>query len=110
MDGLELRMDERRLNDRWQLVVVDRPAEIRKQARNFVWRRWDEVGAAWVVIVASDPVLNGPHLACDGSVDIPRHQGSMDGIEFRDVHNLLCCSSLDGEFHCVDVGQDVECL
>ena len=57
MDRLELRMGDRRLDDRRQIVTSDEAAEVIEQVRHELGRRRDERRFERVVSIAADPVL-----------------------------------------------------
>jgi len=108
MNGFELGVDERCLDERSEAVIVDRVAEISEQAIN-VLRRWrHEVGAAGVVVVAADPVLLRPNAAGDPVVFRSFNQAPVDGGNFASPKGLNSRSLIDGQTHRVNIGQDFD--
>src|SRR5690349_8312566 len=60
MDRFELRVHQRRLDQRRQEIVVHRGVQIIQKARYFLhWRRY-VIRTAWRVVVPADPVLSSP--------------------------------------------------
>ena len=57
VNGLELRVRDGCLGDRWQRVVVREADEVADEVRNMLGRRRYEVRVAWVVVAATNPVL-----------------------------------------------------
>ena len=103
MDRLELRVRDRRLDERRQGVVVAEGGEIRKQRPDLFRRRWDEVSPTRVVAVATDPVLDSPDAADDACAGVGSHQHAMDRRTTGGIDRLLSGGMLDGELHRVDV-------
>ena len=103
VDRLELRMDERRLHQRREQIVVHRAAKIFEQAVHLARRRRYEVGSAWIVVVAADPVL----LRADTPGEVPVgsmvHQPGVDGDDLFDAEALRVGRLANGELHGVDV-------
>src|ERR1035438_704692 len=63
MNGLELRMGDCRLRDGRKRVVVGEGDKVRDEVRDELGGRRDEYRGAWIVCVASDPVLLFAELA-----------------------------------------------
>ena len=106
MNCLELRVDHGRLYERWQSFVVDRSAEVVEQARYLLWRRWDKIGAAWVVVVSSNPVLLRPNHTSDLLVRGVRHQSLVNRYNLWNSKVLGGCRVVYREDHGVDVPKD----
>jgi hypothetical protein len=89
VDRLELGVNERRLHDGRQPVVVDRVAQITQQIRHCLRRGRDELGAARIVAVPADPILAGPDPACDAvRMELPPHEPPVDGENFSEPEAL----------------------
>ena len=109
VNRLELRMRERRLDERRQCLVVAEGAEILEEGVHFLGRGRHEVRAAGVVVVAADPVLLRPDLASDLGPVRRRHEDAVDLDDLRYCDPLLLGRALDRRLHRVDVGEDFEC-
>jgi hypothetical protein len=107
MDRFELCVDQGRLYDGRQPIVVDRIAQIGEQSGDIGRGRGDESSAARVVVVAADPVLVGANTASDLTIDRPFGQTTVNGNDVGDAESLGACRMQDRQFHCIDVGEDL---
>ena len=108
MDGLELRVDERRLHHRREHGVVHADAQIVQQCGHPLRRRRHEVGAARGVVVAADPVL---HLA-DRSGKPRRgrrvHQTGVHIADLGESEGRRARRTIDRQLHRIDVPNDLQ--
>jgi hypothetical protein len=63
VDGLELGVGNRSLNNSGQGLIVVERAEIREQVRHTLWRRGNERCRTWIVLAAANPVPPVPQPA-----------------------------------------------
>src|SRR5438046_3951010 len=107
VDGLELRMCDRSLDEGRKPFVVAKRAQVHEQSLNVLWRWRHEVRATRIVVVAADPALGSPDAAGDVRVRGSSEQHAMDVDDVLRGDAAGPGRSLDGELHRVDVGQDL---
>jgi hypothetical protein len=86
MDRLELGVDESGLGHRWHVVAIDEVTEVVKQGPNEFGRRRNEVGATWVEVVPSEPVLCRSNDSAQFRSRRPVHECAMQRSYMIGVH------------------------
>ena len=105
MDGLELRVDDRGLGNRGNVVPVDERAQVLEQRSDVFRRRWHIAGADGVVVVATDPVLRLADGAGDVGVDGEAQQRPVDVFDVSNFEWLGVGAEFDGSFHRFDIAE-----
>ena len=104
----ELRVCDRRLNERGMFVAVDVGQEVSQQGlERLRWRR-DERCRAGVVAAATDPVLHVANHTADVRHRGSFHQGPVDAKKIVECDRVPRRAQLDGGLHRGDVGEDFD--
>ena len=106
VDGLELRVGDRGLDDGREVRPVHERDQVVHEALHVLGRGRDEVGAAGVVGVPANPVLALAELAGDLRRGRREHEVAVDLEDVLEPERLRAGAEGDGVLHGDDVAED----
>jgi hypothetical protein len=107
VNRLDLGVEDRDLHERRQGLLVDRRTQVDEEPVDVLGRWWHEGGAAGVVVVPPDPVLDGADLPGDRRVRRHPHQRLVDGHDALGIEAGHRCRFRRQRVHGVDVAEDL---